>query len=498
MSASFINLERQSVLAPLGVSFRDASTGETVGDGLDVNIYPSANPTARTRAFPNRSGVYVVHAASGLQQATHGAGDRDFWAGLSDRKAFTVEVTDERRRYLPFRFGVGLPVRGPLTWVWPLEASTVAQPAKPPVRFRDDFDDSLFDASLWRLGTLRTPQPGAWDEAVSVREWNGRLEVTPRSRQSGEHYNGYVSAATWSVRGARASVEAAQLTLGAAETTFTLALDPQNWFRFVARAGQLMFRSRAANVETSAAVAYDPAPHRFWSFRHDRASDQVSFETSADGRTWARQRVVPRPFPLSAMTVELGAGTSTSVVTPGAALFDNFIFESSPIPFIPLFSAPTRSPQGGMAVLRAELWDPLPRGGEGAPAAYALLEASLAGRQTLRAVADAKGRVALVFPYPEPAGAGGTVPPPAYTSQEWEVRLRAFYTPRGEVPPLPDLPAVFEQPAARLWSDEARTQPLTKATLRFGRELVLRSHRTNAGAPLEPTPLPVLLITPAT
>jgi hypothetical protein len=114
-------------------------------------------------------------------------------------------------------------------------------------------------------------------------------------------------------------------------------------------------------------------------------------------------------------------------------------------------------------------------------------------------VADSAGRVALVFPYPEPSGApdgqGGSLPPPAYTSQEWEVGLRAFYAPQPEAAPLPDINAVFAQPAANLWADEARAVPLTKAALRFGQELVVRSL---AGAPPETTPLPVLLITPAT
>jgi hypothetical protein len=228
----------------------------------------------------------------------------------------------------------------------------------------------------------------------------------------------------------------------------------------------------------------------------------VSFETSHDGREWVRRRVVARPFPLSAVTVELGAGSSASVADPGAAFFDNFMLESNPTPFVPLFSAPARTPPGGMAVLRAELWDPLARGGRGAPASHALVEARIKGLHTLRGVADASGRVALVFPYPGPADEtdeqGDTQPPPAFTGQRWEVGLRAFYARTEEPPPLPDLREVFRQPFANLWSDEARVVPLTEAALRFGQELVVRSSRTRAGAPLEPTPLPVLLITPAT
>jgi hypothetical protein len=498
MSTSFALLERQTVLAPLGLRFRDAVTGEAVGEGLVVTVYPATNPDARTRAFPNRSGAYVVHSAPGLHEATRGAGDEAFWAGLTAKKSFTIEVADALRRYLPFTFTAELPVRGLLTWVWPLEAEGGPAMSAPAVSLRDDFGDGALDASLWTLGTLNAPQ-SVWDAGVTALEQNGRLEVTPLASASGGHYNGYLSAAKWGGAGARASVEVARVTEGAAETIFTLALDAANWFRFVVQAGQLLFQSRVGGAETSAALAYDPAPHRWWSLRHDAADDEVSFETSADGRAWTRRRVVPRQFPLSAVTIELGAGSSASVGSPGVAAFDNFKLESNPAPFVPLFSAPTRAPQGGAAVLRAELWDPTAGGGAGAPASFALLEARLAGRPTLRGVADSAGRVALVFPYPEPSGApdgqGGSLPPPAYTSQEWEVGLRAFYAPRQEAAPLPDINAAFAQPAANLWADEARAVPLTKDALRFGQELVVRSL---AGAPPETTPLPVLLITPAT
>jgi hypothetical protein len=150
-----------------------------------------------------------------------------------------------------------------------------------------------------------------------------------------------------------------------------------------------------------------------------------------------------------------------------------------------------------MAAIRAELWDPV----RNAPASYALIEATVAGLRTLRGVADASGRLALLFPYPGPAGGvdaqGNQLPPPAFTKQEWDVGLRAFYAPTSHAPPLLDLGAVLSQPLADLWADEARSATLTRAALRFGQELVLRTKKTTTGAPLDPVPLPVLHITPA-
>ena len=54
---------RQTLVAPLGLRFRDAATGATVSQGLRVTLYPTANPARRTQAFVNNSGVFVAHRA---------------------------------------------------------------------------------------------------------------------------------------------------------------------------------------------------------------------------------------------------------------------------------------------------------------------------------------------------------------------------------------------------------------------------------------------------
>ena len=494
MSAGFKLLERQTTLAPLGVRFRDAATGAGVDDGLVVTAHPSSNPARQSRAFANRSGVYVLHGGAGLLDATRGAGDAEFWSAQTQKKPFVVTVADERGRYLPMTFTAELPARGPLTWVWPLADTTGAPPAGPALSFRDDFADTTRDASKWKPGTLNAPTNETWDEQVTVVEQGGRLEITPRASETGKHYNGYLSVDSWNATNARASVEVVQAAEGAAETIFSLGVDGNNWFRFAAQAGQLLLQTRVGGVDTLSSMAYDAAQHRWWRLRHDRREEQVIFETSADGAAWVPRRGVPRKLSLTALTVELGAGSASSVGAPGKAVFDNFALESNPEPAVPLYSAPTRVAPAGMAVLRAELWNPLTE----KPAAFAMLEARAAGEPTARGFADRKGRLALVFPYPEPAAPnGGQTPPPPYTKQEWELGLRAFYAPAEPPPPLPEFPAALDQPRATLWADEARTTPLTKATLRAGRELIVRSHQTTTNAPLEQTPLPVLLITPA-
>lgn len=503
MSASFVRMERQTILAPLGVRFADAVTREPVDDGLAVHVYPTASPQWRTRAFPNRSGTFVLHRAAGLQNATRGAGDEQFWNALPPGRSYTVEVADARGRFLPLVFSTPLPVRGLFRWIWPLYDATSAPQPTPAQAFRDDFTDATMDASKWTKNTLNPPQSSTFDKDIVVSEVGGRLEITPRSKMGGTHYSGYVSAARWNATNARATVEVAQAAQNGAETFFTLALDTDNWLRFYVQGAtpnvQLFMQTKLGVNATVTAIPYSAAQHRWWRFRHDRAADQFAFETSPDGLVWTRRRAVARPFAVTSVLLELGAGTGASVADPGKAVFDNFLMESNPVPAVPLFSAPARRAGTGMAVIRAELWNPVAK----APASFALFEARVVGRQTMRGVADRQGRVALVFPYPEPTvppdAPGQPAPVPPLTRQEWAVEVRAYYkTPAaGATPPtVPELAATLAQPRAELWADEARSAPLTRATMRFGQELVVRSQRNVANAPLDPVPLPVLLVTP--
>ena len=160
---------------------------------------------------------------------------------------------------------------------------------------------------------------------------------------------------------------------------------------------------------------------------------------------------------------------------------------------VPLFSAPSRPVPAGMAVLRADLWDP----GARSPAAWAAVGVSAAGRPPVWGIADGQGRVAVLFPYPEPPapwvgpGSPPAGPPRPLTQQEWPVQLTARYAPALSAAAVPDLCATLQQPPAFLWADSARTQPLTGAVLHFGEELIVRTGATAT------VPLSVLYITPA-
>lgn len=281
------------MVAPLGLRFHDAATGALIADGLTVAVYRATNPSRRTLAFPNRTGIFVLQHAPGLREIERGAGDTDYWENLPPRKSFIVEVRDTERRFQPFTFEARLPARGIYRW----------------------------------------------------------------------------------------------------------ELEPQ-----------------------------------------------------------------------------------------GSPLSEG---EQS----VPLYSAPTRAVAPGMAVIRMELWDAL----ADKPAAWALVEAFIDEPPlTVRGFADERGRLALVFPYPEPppsthgsplTSTGGSL---SFMQQSWRIHLEASYVSGRSIAALPDLRATLRQTPADLWTDSERNQPLTEVTLRYGRELVVRSHDATNGKVLSK-----LLITPA-
>jgi hypothetical protein len=104
-------LERLTIVAPLGLRFRDQVTGAFVTEGLKVSLYEPGKPFTRVPAQANRSGVYAIHHAPGLTDFEHGV------VSVSAGKSFVVEVTDGGRRFQPFQFTADLPVPGILNWV---------------------------------------------------------------------------------------------------------------------------------------------------------------------------------------------------------------------------------------------------------------------------------------------------------------------------------------------------------------------------------------------
>jgi hypothetical protein len=152
----------------------------------------------------------------------------------------------------------------------------------------------------------------------------------------------------------------------------------------------------------------------------------------------------------------------------------------SPAAGVPLFSAPTRLPPGGMAVIRAELRDLQ----ADKPASWALLEARVEGQGRVRGLADQQGRIALIFPYPELSHASMTSPSgsplgggrQSLLKQSWLIHLQAFYSPEKSPPRIPHLDHVLNQAPAAILLSLSPLESLPEMSLQFGRELILKSH----------------------
>lgn len=178
---------------------------------------------------------------------------------------------------------------------------------------------------------------------------------------------------------------------------------------------------------------------------------------------------------------------------------------------IPLYSAPARPVPAGLAVVRADLWDPT-RGTHGSEAASAVLELFDNDNFVARGIADQKGRMALLFSYPAPRTFAPSSPPgsplgsppaatgPALTDQIWIFRARALYAVQS--PPqistddaLPDLPLMLSQPEARIWADEEQTEELFEVAVQFGQPTILKSRSPSMSPPAKGGSM--LFITPA-
>jgi hypothetical protein len=163
-----------------------------------------------------------------------------------------------------------------------------------------------------------------------------------------------------------------------------------------------------------------------------------------------------------------------------------------------LFSAPSRAVPPGIAAVRADLLDK----DTGQPAGWAVLRLQIAGQsEAWTGIADERGRVLILFPYPlanrltlgSPPGSGqGSI-----TEQNWPVTVQARYGPANLRFPLagvpglaypwpvtPSLKSILEdQPPASIWPEDSQSTFSAAATLVFGQELVLRTRLPDPAHP---------------
>lgn len=151
---------------------------------------------------------------------------------------------------------------------------------------------------------------------------------------------------------------------------------------------------------------------------------------------------------------------------------------------IPLFSAAQRPLPEPLAVVYAQLRE----SGADRPAAWALVAASIDGEARGLGLADAQGRVAVMFPYPEPPRMSLSSPPEARSEFHWQVELQAYYrvaSPPAPAPEIADLGLVLSQlelaPRALLGSTLSPSTSLPALPLEYRVALTARTEATDAG-----------------
>lgn len=170
---------------------------------------------------------------------------------------------------------------------------------------------------------------------MSVQETGRTLNITPATGQNGNLRSGYLSASTYDLTNAAASVQVRQVTndSGGAETYFYVGLDANNYYRIAKSSdGVLYFQAKVAGVVSGSTVFYNTT-YRWWRIRHVPATDQIVFETSPDNQTWTINFNIARPFSNAGLKINLAAGTFNATPTPGAAIFDDFLFSIGGAPF---------------------------------------------------------------------------------------------------------------------------------------------------------------------
>jgi hypothetical protein len=173
------------------------------------------------------------------------------------------------------------------------------------------------------------------------------------------------------------------------------------------------------------------------------------------------------------------------VDAPSNGVFPTGLTSSSSIAAPPgfyLFSAPARSVTPLVAVVRAQLSERLNQLNE-QPAAYAVVEIDTPDGDTWIGLADDRGTVAVLFPYPTFARPSSPSLPAPASQQSWPITVRVRYQPsvlsflNGST--LPDLRSVLAQASAAIWtqhvSPPGELLASLPATLIFGQELTLRS-----------------------
>lgn len=184
--------------------------------------------------------------------------------------------------------------------------------SEPTIPLSDDFAGQTTGAG-WEPFTAN---------GTGLAEIDGELVVTLTTAFQ-SRFAGYDSIESYDVREHRMFVEVPVVGNGAAQTRLQARAGSGNLVSIAQQDGTLRFEV----VENGSAVAlstmaYDPDAHRWWQIREEAGT--VLGEISSDGVAWALLGSADTPAFLEDSGVQLSAGTSQNVSSPGEARFARF------------------------------------------------------------------------------------------------------------------------------------------------------------------------------
>ncbi len=141
---------------------------------------------------------------------------------------------------------------------------------------------------------------------------------------------------------------------------------------------------------------------------------------------------------------------------------------------VPLFSTPSRPVPEPLGVVYAQLREQ----GSNRDAAWSLLGVSIDGVDRGLGLSDQSGRVAVMFPYPEPPRISLVSPPEERNDFTWQISLnvyRSAVSPQAHAPALADLADVFSSLTAPRVVIESDSSPAPPLRLTYREPLTVRT-----------------------
>lgn len=199
-----------------------------------------------------------------------------------------------------------------------LDIEHVAEPpAMAPLCVEDTFDGPEVDTTVWII------TGSASGTIASIDAQALKIDV-PQAMTSAQDPRGGVHSATMDLVGGSAEVQLVQPPPSAQKSLagLTIGGDPLNYYSLFMQTNQLVARSYLDGIRTDVVDPYDPVRHQFLRIRHDRASDEILFESRGADTDWEHVLRVPRAFSLELTTVTLSA-QSFDIAPAFTSVFDN-------------------------------------------------------------------------------------------------------------------------------------------------------------------------------